>query len=88
MFTATLTKLARMVVLKSWAGATVAGQAMERMNKPTLKEPTIPAMVDVTEEEYVDTVKGENGDPDRRVTRTREKETPKVPAIIATNQAI
>ena len=87
-FTATLTKLARMVALKNWAGATVAGRAMERMKEPTLKEPTMPSMVDVTEEEYVNTIKGENGDPDRRVTRTREKETPKDPAIIATNQAI
>ena len=38
-FTAVLTKLARMVSLQSWAGAKIAGRAMEKLEEPTLIGP-------------------------------------------------
>ena len=79
-FTATLTKLARMVALKSWAGATVAGRAMERMKEPTLVEPTMAAVLYVGKEEYVDELSG--------VTRTRDKNVAKDPSMIARDQGI
>ena len=79
-FTATLTKLARMVALKSWAGATVAGRAMERMEEPTLVEPTMAAVLYVGKEEFVDQLSGE--------TKTRDKNVAKDPSMIARDQGI
>ena len=40
-FTGTSSKLARMVALKGWTEATVAGRAMERLEEPILVEPAI-----------------------------------------------
>ena len=49
-FTATLTKLARMVALQSWPGATVTGRAMERTEEPELLKPGMTPMVYVGKE--------------------------------------
>ena len=81
-FTATITKLARMVALKSWPGATVAGQAMERMEEPKLLELGMPLMVYVGKEEYTATIKGE------AVALQRDKDVPKDPTNIARDLGI
>ena len=51
-FTAVLTKLARIVSLHSWAGATIAGRAMKNLEEPTLIEPQAPTMVYTKTDEY------------------------------------
>jgi hypothetical protein len=70
-------KLARYVSVQSWGGATIAGQAMEKLAEPTLIEPARPSPT----EEYENIEKGQVPDPDNEgqsiegnvsVTRTRD----------------
>ena len=70
------TKLARYVSVQSWGGATIAGQAMEKLVEHTLIEPTQPSPT----KEYGNTEIGQVPDPDNEgqmiagdvsVTRTR-----------------
>ena len=82
MFTVVLTKLARMVSLQSWAGATIAGQAMEKLEEPKLIEPQATTMVYTKIEEFSETVKGENDEPDTFVTRTRDLVVAKDASVI------
>ena len=87
-FTAVLTKLARMVSLQSWAGATIAGQAMEKLEEPKLIKPQATAMVYTKMEELSKTVKGKNDEPDTFVTRTRDLVVAKYASVIMREQSI
>ena len=54
------TKLARYVSVQSWGGATIAGQAMEKLVEPTLIKPTRPSPT----KEFENTERGQVPDPD------------------------
>ena len=77
LFVTVNTKLARYVSVQSWGGATIAGQAMEKLAEPTLIEPTRPSL----REEFENTERGQVPDPDNvgqsiegnvSVTRTQD----------------
>ena len=87
-FTAVLTKLARMVSLQSWAGATIAGRAMEKLEEPTLIEPQATTMVYTKTEEFSKTVKSKNDESDTFVTRTRDSVVAKDASVIMREQSM
>ena len=87
-FTAVLTKLARMVSLQSWAGATITGRAMEKLEEPKLIEPQSTTMVYTTTEEFSETVKDENDKPDTFVTMSRDLVVAKDAYVIMREQSI
>ena len=87
-FTVVLTKLARMVSLHSWAGDTIAGRAMEKLEEPTLIEPQATTMVYTKTEDFSETVKGKNDEPDTFVTRTCDSVVAKDASVIMREQSI
>ena len=79
LFVTVNTKLARYVSVQSWGGATIAGQAMEKLAEPTLIEPTRPSL----REEFENAERGPVPDPDNPgqtiegdITMTRTREVP------------
>ena len=77
LFVTVNTKLARYVSVQSWGGATIAGQAMEKLVELTLIEPTRPSPT----KEFKNIERGQVPDPDNEgqmiagdvsVTRTRD----------------
>jgi hypothetical protein len=60
LFVTVNTKVARYVSVQSWGGATIAGQAMEKLVEPTLIKPTRPSPT----EEFENIERGKVPDPD------------------------
>ena len=65
LFVTVNTKLARYVSLQSWGGATIAGQAMQKLVEPMQIKPTQPSPT----EEFENIERGQIPDPDNECQR-------------------